>query len=106
MYVPFVRTGGAGDADKLFSGPWLFLQFDLIIIALASLSWVYLLLADLVDDQKLSRSMLVLALLTSLIVLGAGATVSVALFRREGLLEQLRKQTKGNAVDGKARRAQ
>lgn len=100
MYVPFVRTGGAGDAEKLLRGPWLFLQFDLIIIALASLSWVYLLLCDLVGGQKLSGSRLVLALLTSLVLLGPGATVSLALFWREGLLEQLRKETRVDGVDG------
>ena len=93
MYVPFVRTGFAGEADRLLYGPWLFLQFDLIIITIASLSWVYLLLVDMMDTPRISRGMLMLALLTCSVVVGAGATVSMALFWREGLLEQLRKQT-------------
>ncbi|KAI4201019.1 MAG: hypothetical protein LQ346_002261 [Caloplaca aetnensis] len=96
MYVPFVRTAFAGEEDQLLNGPWLFLQFDLIIIAIASLSWVYLLLADLMNIQRITRGMLMLAFSICSVVVGAGATVSMALFWREGLLEQLRKQTEVN----------
>ncbi|KAL8847080.1 MAG: hypothetical protein Q9221_007867 [Calogaya cf. arnoldii] len=106
MYVPFVRTTFGAAEDQLLNGPWLFLQFDLIIIAIASLSWVYLLLGDLLDDQRITRGMLMSALLICSLVVGAGATVSVALFWREELLEQLRKQTEVNAENQKETRAQ
>ena len=99
MYVPFVRTAFAGEADRLLNGPWLFLQFDFIIIAIASLSWVYLLLVDMMDTQKISRGMLMLAFFVCSVVVGPGATVSVALFWREGLMERLRKQTEVNGSE-------
>lgn len=105
LYVPFVRTAFGSERDPLLNGPWLFLQFDLIIIAVASLSWVYLLLEDLVDVQRITRGMLMLALSICSVIVGAGATVTIALFWREGLLEQLRKQTEVNGENGKKRRA-
>lgn len=105
LCVPFVRTAFGSERDPLLNGPWLFLQFDLIIIAVASLSWVYLLLEDLVDVQRITRGMLMLALSICSVIVGAGATVTIALFWREGLLEQLRKQTEVNGENGKKRRA-
>ncbi|KAL9028249.1 MAG: hypothetical protein Q9196_003361 [Gyalolechia fulgens] len=105
MYVPLVRTAFADAKDQLLNGPWLFLQFDLIIIAIASLSWVYLLLADLMDIQRITRGLLMLAFSIGSVVMGAGATVSMALFWREGLLEQLRKQTAVTGENRKDRRA-
>lgn len=104
MYVPFVRTDVSGTEDLLLIGPWLFLQFDLIIMALAGVSWVYILLVDLMDDRRSTRIKFVLALLTNTVLLGVGTSVSVALFWREGILERRRNQTEANDTETKERR--
>jgi hypothetical protein len=86
MYVPFLFSGpsGVGD-DVLVYGPWLFLQYDLIIISLSSLSWVYCLLTRGAGQSKpMSATSLILLLTIGALTIGPGATVSIALWHREG----------------------
>lgn len=86
MYVPFPFTGPAGVPDILVRGPWLFLQYDVIIFSVTSLTWVFFLLSRGPRGPPLSNLGLALALTGSCITVGAGATVSLALYVREGLL--------------------
>lgn len=102
MYVPLLSPIIAGPAgtnlnnnNNIFvRGPWLFLQYDLIIISLSSLSWAFLLLLRQQQTpprgQHLSRSinLLGLILLAGSLTIGPGATVSLALFVREGQLPE------------------
>lgn len=89
MYVPFPITGPAGTNTNIFvRGPWLFLQYDLIIISLSSLSWAFLLLGPTPLGQRLSRPILGLIVLAGALTIGPGATVSLALFVREGQLPE------------------
>ncbi|RYP71304.1 hypothetical protein DL771_004881 [Monosporascus sp. 5C6A] len=83
MYVPFPFTGPAGVPDILIRGPWLFLQYDLIIIGLSSISWAFILLARTPAGQRPSKPMLVLLMLAGYVTIGPGATVSLALYARE-----------------------
>ncbi|XXH00492.1 hypothetical protein Hte_006838 [Hypoxylon texense] len=83
MYVPFLSTGPPGTSDILVRGPWLFLQYDFIIISLSSLSWAFLLLGPIYQKRQLSATALALAMITSSVVIGPGATVSIALLLRE-----------------------
>ena len=80
---------------RLVSGPWLFLQYDLIIIALSSLSWAYVLVKDLVHDIPLATIAIPLILAAFGLVLGPGTTVSLTLFWREGVLQQERAMANG-----------
>ncbi|XXH00687.1 hypothetical protein Hte_007037 [Hypoxylon texense] len=82
MYVPFpgLFNGPSGVTDILIRGPWLFLQYDLIIISLSSLSWAYYLLSR---ERGMSGLWLIFALLFGTSVIGPGATVSLALYVRE-----------------------
>lgn len=86
MYVPFPFTGPAGAPDILARGPWLFLQYDVIIFSIASLTWIFLLLSRMSRGPPLSNLGLAFALTSSCITIGAGATVSLGLYVREGLL--------------------
>ena len=89
MYVPFPFAGPAGMEDNIFvKGPWLFLQYDLIIISLSSLSWAFLLLKDTPLCRRLSAGMLALALTAGSLTVGTGATVTLALLAREEQLPQ------------------
>lgn len=88
MYVPFLRTGPAGSEKKLANGPWLFLQYDLIIISLSSLSWAYILVNRLHPVHRISPLLLSLMFLLGAAILGPGATVSLALLWREMLLHK------------------
>ena len=84
MYVPFPFTGPTGTADNILAqGPWLFLQYDLIIIALSSLSWAFLLLRETGPGRRLPRGVLQTILLVGSVIIGPGATVSLALLVRE-----------------------
>jgi hypothetical protein len=85
MYWPRFFTGPKGTEDNmLVNGPWLFLQYDFIIIALSSLSWAYILVLKTVKDLN-QMHMVKLALFFALgtCILGAGTTVSLALYWRE-----------------------
>ncbi|KAI1768082.1 hypothetical protein GGR53DRAFT_462835 [Hypoxylon sp. FL1150] len=86
MYVPFLSTGPYGASDILVRGPWLFLQYDFIIISLSSLSWAFLLLGPIHSRWRISATSLALIMMTSSAVIGPGATVSIALLLREGHL--------------------
>ena len=90
MYVPFLWSGPSQTTDILVHGPWLFLQYDLIIISLSSLSWGYSLLRRVRFDGAPTRSSLLAALLFGTLTIGPGATVSLALLWREMQLRRLR----------------
>ncbi|KAI1771892.1 hypothetical protein F4818DRAFT_193574 [Hypoxylon cercidicola] len=83
MYVPFLSTGPPGTSSILVRGPWLFLQYDFIIISLSSLSWAFLLLGPIYLGRHVSAARLALALMASSVAIGPGATVSIALLLRE-----------------------
>lgn len=89
MYVP-KDLSGIREGTALVDGPWLFLQYDLIIIALSSISWAFLLVRQLLDPRDLSTLRLVLLFLLGHVLVGPGATVSLALCWREGKLEHSR----------------
>lgn len=91
MYVPFFHNGPSNTSHILIRGPWLFLQYDLIIIAISSLSWAYALLHRLLPGGFQSRLKMIMFLGIGALTVGPGATVSMALFWREGMLHKLRK---------------
>lgn len=93
VYVPFLFSGPHEAPERLASGPWLFLQYDLIIISLSSLSWAYVLVDRLVAKEMSIRKLLPILFLVGGAVLGAGAVVSLALFWREGELQRQRALT-------------
>lgn len=87
MYVPLPSTGPVSAPEPLIGGPWLFLQWDSIIITLASLLWAFQMLRQgAVGDVSASVVLLILAIGT--VVIGPGATVTVALYIREGHLSE------------------
>ncbi|KAK2624710.1 hypothetical protein QTJ16_005903 [Diplocarpon rosae] len=90
MYVPFPFAGPAPMEDILVWGPWLFLQYDLIIITLSSISWAFVLLDQLRPSPRFSRGVLALFLAAGCTTIGPGATVSIALYIREGKLQEAR----------------
>lgn len=89
MYVP-KDLSGLREGTTLVDGPWLFLQYDLIIIALSSISWAFLLVRQLLGPREVSTVRLAMVFLLGHVVIGPGATVSLSLFWREGKLEQNR----------------
>ena len=95
-YIPSLRRGPSGMDDRLVSGPWLFLQYDLMIIALSSLSWAYVLVKDLVHDIAFPTIALPLIFAGVGLVLGPGTAVSVPLFWREGIRQQERAKANGS----------
>ncbi|KAH6844704.1 hypothetical protein B0I37DRAFT_433233 [Chaetomium sp. MPI-CAGE-AT-0009] len=86
MYLPLPPNGPIGVTDNITSGSWLFLQFDHIFISLSSLSWALLLLEKTPLQAQFGRGGLVSVLLVSALLIGPGATVSMALYFREGYL--------------------
>lgn len=86
MYMPFPFHGPSGTSDILVRGPWLFLQYDLIIISISSLSWAFILVSRACKGKGLSKSALALVMLVGFLTIGPGATISLALFAREGIL--------------------
>ncbi|KAJ1337156.1 hypothetical protein MN608_00006 [Microdochium nivale] len=89
MYVP-KDLSGIREGTTLVDGPWLFLQYDLIIIALSSISWAFLLVRQLLGPREMSTVRLALVFLLGHVVIGPGTTVSLALYWREVKLEQNR----------------
>lgn len=90
VYVPFLFSGPEGATQKLASGPWLFLQYDLIIISISCISWAYLLILRTLSCNTWTRIYLLIIFMSSSAILGPGATVSLALFWREGYLSSIR----------------
>lgn len=90
MYVPFPFVGPKGTETNIYvRGPWLYLQYDVIIISLSSLSWAYLLLRQTSLGQRFSQGgILQLIMLAGTIIFGPGATVSLALLVRESELPE------------------
>ncbi|KAI5867264.1 hypothetical protein GGS23DRAFT_547556 [Durotheca rogersii] len=88
MYVPSPFPGPAGVGEVLVRGPWLFLQWDGIIIALASLSWGVILLKQALPAGEATTITVILASLVGAVVLGPGPTVTLALYVREGYLQE------------------
>lgn len=86
-YLPFPCAGPIGANLQLASGSWLFLQFDLIIISLSCLSWAYLLTASLLPKGDRRRATIPLIFAFGWMLLGTGATVSLALLWREKQLQ-------------------
>lgn len=58
VYIPFISRGPSGVENPIASGSWLFLQFDLIIIAVSSLSWAYILIASLSTEKRFVSTIL------------------------------------------------
>ena len=89
MYVPFPITGPAGTESNIFvRGPWLFLQYDFLIISISSVSWAYLVLRQTTWAQRFSPAILGLMMFVGTVTIGPGATVSLALFIRERQLHE------------------
>ncbi|OTB00782.1 hypothetical protein M426DRAFT_324022 [Hypoxylon sp. CI-4A] len=86
MYVPYPFAGPEGAAHIFVKGPWLFLQYDLIIIGLSSVSWAFLELARASKGKGLSRGSLLLLMTAGYLTIGPGATASLALLAREKIL--------------------
>ncbi|KAJ8133486.1 hypothetical protein O1611_g145 [Lasiodiplodia mahajangana] len=94
MRVPYSLEGPTGgNPDIIARGAFLFLQFDMPTFELASLTWAFVLLSRLPNRPRMSASMLAITMLIGYITIGAGATVSLALYVREGLLPEKGKST-------------
>jgi hypothetical protein len=98
-YLPSLLTGPHGSPHILARGPWLFLQSDVMIISLSSVSWAYVLVVRLLacrsgrPGDRISAHPSVLLLALSVIggsILGPGTVVCLALCWREGELLSLR----------------
>ncbi|KAI3326288.1 hypothetical protein HD806DRAFT_520913 [Xylariaceae sp. AK1471] len=94
-YPPGGPTGGL--PDLLARSPFLFLQFDITIFDIASLVWAFLLLSRMPDRPRISDLTLAFMMSIGYLTIGAGATVSLALYIREGLLPE--KAKKGKATN-------
>ncbi|KAI1879705.1 hypothetical protein JX265_002659 [Neoarthrinium moseri] len=87
MYVPHPFSGPVGTTEVLAGGPWLFLQWDSIIISLASSFWALVLLEK---DGVVRESIAIVAVVLAAgsVVLGPGATATMALYLRESQLPE------------------
>ncbi|KAI9684605.1 MAG: hypothetical protein M1822_005693 [Bathelium mastoideum] len=90
VYVPFLFAGPEGASLILARGPWLFLQYDLIIISTSCISWAYLLTTRCLPRHAGIRSILPIMFLCGGVIFGPGAVVSLALFWRESQLQAKR----------------
>ncbi|OOQ83529.1 hypothetical protein PEBR_34482 [Penicillium brasilianum] len=88
IYIPDPFHGPPDATALLAKGPWLFLQYDLIIIALSSLSWAYVVACRTSHSQSSVKFVLPLLLVIGQIIFGAGATVSLVLLWREAMMER------------------
>lgn len=87
LYIPSPFTPPSGTTDVLVIGSWLFLQFDHIIISLSSLSWTLVLLRKTKLAEQFATSTMTFLLLVGGVLVGPGATVSLALYFRESFLD-------------------
>ena len=77
MYVPNGFAGTPGTDDILVRGPWLFLQYDLIIMAISSLSWAFALLCHAFKgESSFSPGKVGLMMTVGALTIGPGGTVS------------------------------
>ncbi|KAI0206713.1 hypothetical protein F4808DRAFT_405002 [Astrocystis sublimbata] len=92
MRIPYLMDGPTGGIpDTLARGTFLYLQFDIPIFELASMVWAYVLLCKVPSSPYQSTQSalkLALTMLVGYLTIGAGATVSLALYVREGLLPE------------------
>ncbi|CAJ2503148.1 Uu.00g105420.m01.CDS01 [Anthostomella pinea] len=88
MCLPFPFTGPSGVPDILARGPWLYLQYDILSFDAASLSWAFILLTRMPNGPRISKLALAVLLLAGFVTIGSGATVSLALYVREGMLPE------------------
>ncbi|KAI0189162.1 hypothetical protein EV127DRAFT_433031 [Xylaria flabelliformis] len=89
MRIPYSLQGPTGGRpDAVARGPFLYLQFDIPIFELASLVWTFVLLSKMPKQSRPSTLKLATMMLIGYLTIGAGATVSLALYYREGLLPE------------------
>ncbi|KAI0911234.1 hypothetical protein F4823DRAFT_586427 [Ustulina deusta] len=94
MRVPHAPEGPTGGLpDILARGTFLYLQFDIPIFEFASLTWAFLLLSKMPNRPVASNLTLAFTMLIGYLTIGAGATVSLALYIREGCLREKAKGT-------------
>ncbi|KAJ5798324.1 uncharacterized protein N7503_007620 [Penicillium pulvis] len=98
IYIPNLFHGPPDATKLLAKGPWLFLQYDLIIIALSSLSWVYVVACRSSNRQSPVRLFLPFLLLIGQVILGTGATVSLVLLWRETVMARIEIFTKSDSL--------
>ncbi|KAJ5918462.1 hypothetical protein N7466_010454 [Penicillium verhagenii] len=98
IYIPNLFHGPPDATTLLAKGPWLFLQYDLIIIALSSLSWAYVVACRSSDRQSSVRLFLPFLLFIGQVVLGAGATVSLVLLWRETVMARKEDSMKSGSL--------
>ncbi|KAK2039665.1 hypothetical protein LZ31DRAFT_598653 [Colletotrichum somersetense] len=82
MYMPLPGLLHGPDglaADVLKRGPWLFLQYDLVIISLSSLVWAYSISSV---HNNTFQPVKILTILLGAVAVGPGATVSLILCTR------------------------
>lgn len=93
MRVPFPPEGPT-DAfpNAVGRGTFLYLQFDVPIFELASVVWTFVLLTRMPNRPRMSNLKLASAMLIGYLTIGAGATVSLALYAREELLPEKAKR--------------
>ncbi|KAI1332740.1 hypothetical protein F5Y16DRAFT_418677 [Xylariaceae sp. FL0255] len=96
MRVPFY-AGGIHDglSHVLARGTLVYLQFDVLIFDLVSLAWAFTILSRL-PNCPISKKTLLWLLFIGWVVIGAGGTVSLALYMREGLLPEQVKDGRQN----------
>ncbi|KLU92413.1 hypothetical protein MAPG_11359 [Magnaporthiopsis poae ATCC 64411] len=89
-YIPPPFRGMAETGRKLLDGPRLFLLYDCALMPLVSLAWAYCETLSVLEGgsplRLFSRVAVPLVLLVAYVVLGAGCTVTLVLFWREGIL--------------------
>ncbi|KAF2734443.1 hypothetical protein EJ04DRAFT_603209 [Polyplosphaeria fusca] len=87
MYMPSF-TGPSETTNILTSGPRLFLQYDLVIIAISSLSWAFLLCRSALEMRAWQQIRLAFCMMLGALVIGPGATVSLVLLVREAAVHR------------------
>ncbi|KAI2630027.1 hypothetical protein GGS21DRAFT_211448 [Xylaria nigripes] len=93
MYLPVPPYGPTdGVPNPIARGTFLYLQFDVLIFGTASLMWVFWLLLGTTHRLKMSALKLATLLVIGGFTIGVGATVSLALYVREGILPEKEKE--------------